>query len=215
MADKAWSEQQLEGVALVGASLAPFFLEDPLIGAAGPSFEAMRSLDVQAAGGQWPFVDAEAARGCLRQMQQGLAEGEDDNLAWEYRRLFVGPAKKAAPPWGSVYTDRDQVIFGKSTLDLRQWMRERGVARRTDDGDPEDHIGLLLELMVWLAQNRPADLDEFLSLHLLTWAPHFLQLVERVSTHPFYQGLARLSRLSLEGIRDARGLVVAEPRFYR
>ena len=148
-------------------------------------------------------------------MQEGLANGVDDDLMWEYRRLFVGPGHKAAPPWGSVYTDREQVIFGLTTLDLRRWMRERGIERRGDANDPEDHIGLMLELMAWIAANRPADLDDYLQNHLLTWAPHFLAYMEKETTHPFYKGLARLACASLEGMRDSRGLDVVEPRFYR
>lgn len=79
----------------------------------------------------------------------------DDDLTWEYRRLFIGPGAKPAPPWGSVYTDRECVVFGATTLELRAWMREHGVARTADEKTPEDHIGLMLALMAWLAQNSP------------------------------------------------------------
>lgn len=256
MTDTGWSESELAAVAFVGEVLAPFFLEDPRLGSAGASFQAMACLDARQAAAEWPFVDDDQALGCLRDMQTGLCAGEgagagtltdageltdvdesaipdaeasaeaasapspseafraDDALTWEYRRLFVGPGHKAAPPWGSVYTDHDRVIFGLTTLDLRRWMREHGIERLGGPKDPEDHIGLMLELMTWLARNRPADLDEYLQLHFLTWAPHFLARMENVTTHAFYRGLARLTRLSLEGVRDCRGLRVVEPRFY-
>lgn len=139
----------------------------------------------------------------------------NDALTWEYRRLFVGPAAKAAPPWGSVYTDREQVAFGASTLELRAWMRSHGVARLGGEKDPEDHIGLMLALMAWLAQNQPADLDEFLRLHLLPWAGHFLDLMAAAAEHPFYEGLARLTHATLDGIQAARDIQVEYPRFYR
>ncbi|HIS39516.1 MAG TPA: Tat proofreading chaperone DmsD [Candidatus Aphodovivens avistercoris] len=215
MAEPNQTESGLEAVAFVGEALAPFFLRDPKKGTAAPSFAAMAALDAEAAAAEWPFVAESEARACLERMQEGLRGGVDDDLMWEYRRLFVGPGRKACPPWGSVYTDRECVMFGISTLDLRQWMRERGVERLGGANDPEDHIGLLLELAAWLARNKPACLDEFLRLHLLTWAPHFLELMERETRHPFYEGLARLTRLSLEGMRDARGLAVDVPRFYR
>lgn len=139
----------------------------------------------------------------------------NDALTWEYRRLFVGPAAKAAPPWGSVYTDREQVAFGASTLELRAWMRSHGVARLGGERDPEDHIGLMLALMAWLAQDQPADLDEFLRLHLLPWAGHFLDLMAAAAEHPFYEGLARLTHATLDGIQAARDIQVEYPRFYR
>lgn len=210
-----WGENDLASVVFVGQTLAPFFLQDPQKGTAGELFDAVTALDVDAAAREWPFVEDAAAHECLAGMRQALAAGVTDELIWEYRRLFVGPGPKAAPPWGSVYTDREQVMFGLTTLDLRQWMREQGIERKQDDRNPEDHIGLLLELMAWLADNRPWALDDYLRLHLLTWAPHFLEVMERATAHDFYRSLARLTRLSLEGVRDARGLSVVEPRFYR
>lgn len=206
----------LDAVAFAGDALAPFFLQDPLTGDAGASFEAMAALDPAAAAAEWPFAEEGEAREALGLMVAGLAGGAgDEGLAWEYRRLFVGPAPKPAPPWGSVYTDRECVVFGASTLELRAWMRGRGVARLAGDGEPEDHIGLMLALMAWLARNRPADLDEYLRGHLLTWAPHFLGELAGAARHPFYEGLARLTASTLEGIRAERGLKVAVPRFYR
>ena len=139
----------------------------------------------------------------------------DDSLTWEYRRLFVGPAPKPAPPWGSVYTDHERVVFGEGTLALRTWMRMHGVARVTDDKEPEDHIGLMLALMAWLAENKPALLDEYLRLHLLTWSSHYLDALAKASEHPFYEGLARLTKATLEGIQEKRGVSVERPRFYR
>ena len=209
-------QAELEAVVFVGETLAPFFLDDPVKGDAGSSFAAMAALDPAAAAAEWPFADGDEAHAALRLMVDGLAAGaEDEALVWEYRRLFVGPAPKPAPPWGSVYTDRECVVFGASTLELRRWMRERGIARQTDDKDPEDHIGLMLALMAWLARERPADLDEYLRKHLLTWSSHFLDELAEAAAHPFYEGLARLTKASLEGIQQARGLDVTYPRFYR
>ena len=120
-------------------------------------------------------------------MVEGLAAGADnDDLVWEYRRPFVGPGRFPAPPWGSVYTARECVIFGESTLALRAWMRRAGINRTTDERTPEDHIGLMLAMLAFLA-----------------------------TTHPFYRGLAQLTRASLEGLGAARELSVTLPRFYR
>ena len=215
----------LEGVAFLGNTLAPFFLQDPRTGDAGAEFAAVAALDAQAAGAEWPFVGEAQAVSCLSMMVEGLAScraaGEggafaaDYDLTWEYRRLFIGPGAKPAPPWGSVYTDRECVVFGATTLELRAWMREHGVARTADEKTPEDHIGLMLALMAWLAQNQPADLDGFLSLHFLTWAGHFLDELADAAEHPFYKGLAHLTKASLDGVRETLGLEVVEPRFYR
>ena len=144
------SEQadQMAAVAFAGASLAPFFLNDPRTGDAADAFAAMAELDVAAAAAEWPFVDEATAADALALMREGLAAGADnENLVWEYRRLFVGPGHLPAPPWGSVYTDRECVVFGEATLALRAWMRRVGVARPADVRPPEDHIGLMQALL--------------------------------------------------------------------
>lgn len=216
-------EATCEAIAFVGETLAPYFLNDPRTGEAGASFAAMAALDAVQAAQEWPFVEADEAAGGLTLMVDGLAASRtpdggfaaDDELMWEYRRLFIGPAAKPAPPWGSVYTDRECVVFGASTLALRAWMREHGVARTTDEKTPEDHIGLMLALMAWIARNQPADLDDYLRLHLLPWSSHFLEQLAAAARHPFYEGLARLTQASLEGIQAALELQVEYPRFYR
>lgn len=215
----------LEGVAFLGNTLAPFFLQDPRTGNADAEFAALAALDAQAAGAEWPFASEAEAKHDLSLMVEGLAAsrtaGEDggfaadDELTWEYRRLFVGPAAKPAPPWGSVYTDRECVVFGEATLHLRAWMRERGVARSSDEKTPEDHIGLMLALMSHLCRTQPDCLDEYLCLHLLTWAPHYLEELAEEARHPFYRGLASLTRSTLSGVQEFRGLSVATPRFYK
>ena len=210
------SEDVREAIAFVGETLGPFYLQDPVKGDAGPAFAAMAAIDADQAAAEWPFADEGEARAALGLMTGGLAGGaEADDLVWEYRRLFVGPAPKPAPPWGSVYTDRECVVFGASTLALRAWMRGRGIARLADDKTPEDHIGLMLVLMAWIARNQPEDLDEFLQEHLLTWSSHFLDQLIEAADQPFYEGLARLTKASLEGIQAELALDVVYPRFYR
>ena len=73
---------------------------------AADAFAALAELDVEAAAAEWPFVDAVEAAADLALMREGLVAGADnEELVWEYRRLFVGPGHLPAPPWGSVYTD--------------------------------------------------------------------------------------------------------------
>ena len=211
--------QQLAGIAFAGTTLGPFFSHDPKLAQSElqPAAQALCDLDVPAAAKDWPFVDEGAAAQYLSLMQQGLAEGLcAEPLYGEYRRLFVGPAAKVAPPWGSVYTDKDMVVFGASTLRLKDWLRHKGITVVHGESDePEDHIGTLLSLMGWLAQNKPEELCEFLRLHLLPWAGHFLEIVERETAHPFYRGLAGLTNATLCGIQQELELEVETPRFYR
>lgn len=68
------------------------------------------------------------------------------------------------PPWGSVWLDRESVLFGDSTLALRQWMRENHIAFEMQQNEPEDHFGTLLMLAAWLAENgRETERDQLLA----------------------------------------------------
>lgn len=223
-------EGALAGIAFAGRTLGPLFRYDPLLDREKVEalYVALARSDAAALCEEWPFVTPDEAFKPIADMVRGAKRLEDElavdneslaatsSLADEYRRLFVGPAKKAAPPWGSVYTDRDQVVFGLSTLDLREWLRENGIeVRRGESEEPEDHIGTMLELMAWLADNRPELLGDYLQHHLLTWAPHFLDIMQDATTDAFFAGLAALTRYTLLGIQDTLELEVVEPRFYR
>lgn len=206
-----------EAVMFVGQTLGPLFLDDPRHEEqVVPAIEVFAALDVDAAAEEWPFVEADDARSALALMKEGAQAGaQSDEVVWEYRRLFVGPAPKPAPPWGSVYTDRECVVFGGTCLELRQWMREVGIERLGDEKDPEDHIGLMLLLVAWIAEHRPEVLEDCLRLHVLPWSSHLLEELEDAAEQPLYKGLARLARMSLEGMQEAFGIEVAYPRFYR
>lgn len=219
MVSRVISEEMANQVAFIGESLGPLFTHDPkLEGSAIRSLlEAFVQMDAQEAGKEWPFVEDQKAAVCIHEMQEGLAPGfEDQALYWEYRRLFVGPQKKAAPPWGSVYMDREQVIFGSTTMRLHDWMRRNGIGVKKGTSDePEDHLGTLLLMMAYIARNKPEVLIEYLQLHVLTWSSHFLELMQNETRHPFYHGLASLARLSLEGMQETLQIEVVYPRYYR
>lgn len=212
---KAVPGQAREAIAFVGETLGPLFLHEPDSEEAVPFYQALRATDAQAVMTAWPFAAEDEVRKAFAFLHEGFAGGMEGLLADEFRHLFVGPARKAAPPWGSVYTDRDCVMYGTSTLALRQWMRERGVSVALDDGAPEDHVGLMLLLMAWLARSRPELLSEYMERHLLPWVPHFLEVVQAETSHPFFQGLAQLTAATLAGIQDELVLEVTVPRFYR
>ena len=219
MDQKLLDDQMRAGIAFVGRSLGPFFRYDPSreFDVIGPSYDAIAQLNAQAAAADWPFAENADAFKALCLMQEGLEDDLDENaIAWEYGRLFVGPGHKAAPPWGSVYTDKDCVMFGASWVALREWMRANGLTvAEGESREPEDHIGLMLELMAWLADERPELVGDFLQLHLLPWAGHFLDIMREQSQHPFFEGLAMLTKASLDGMQAELGLDVKVPRFYK
>ncbi|HAU6789849.1 TPA: Tat proofreading chaperone DmsD [Salmonella enterica subsp. enterica serovar Taiping] len=125
-------------------------------------------------------------------------EYQEETRGTAYTRLFMGPGKLTVPPWGSVWLDKGCVNFGHSTCELRNWMDVKGIAYPRKDAEPEDHLGLLLLLGSWLAdQDDETGLSELMSIHLLPWAFHYLHSLTLYADHPFYSSLSALTNETL------------------
>lgn len=88
---------------------------------------------------QWPYAVTDGLAALF-------AREDDEPLPEAWQRLFIGPWALPAPPWGSVWLDKESVLFGDSTLALREWMRATGIALSEQRSEPEDHFGTLLLL---------------------------------------------------------------------
>ena len=129
-------------------------------------------------------------------------------------------AERPAPPWGSVYTDRDCVVFGESTLALRD-LDARPAASRAlaDDTHPRGpHRPHARALMAWVARNQPAGAGRLPAPapaargRRTSWA----ELAEDVAEQPFYRGPCPPGAGQPRGHPVASApSTVAYPRFYR
>lgn len=160
---------------------------------------------------QWP-EDIPCSSGLSAQFQAS----SDEPLSEAWQRLFIGPYALPAPPWGSVWLDRESVLFGDSTLALRQWLRTSEIAFETAQSEPEDHFGLLLLLSAWLKENRQEERwQELMAWHLLPWAGRFLQCFIEGANHPFYRALGQLAQESIEAWKQRLHYPVAVKQLYR
>lgn len=142
---------------------------------------------------QWPLPEAS-----LAPLVTAFQTQCEETHAQAWQRLFVGPWALPSPPWGSVWLDRESVLFGDSTLALRQWMREKGIQFEMKQNEPEDHFGSLLLMAAWLAENgRQTECEELLAWHLFPWSTRFLDVFIEKAEHPFYRALGELARLTL------------------
>jgi TorA maturation chaperone TorD len=143
------------------------------------------------------------------------AESEE-TISEAWQRLFIGPWALPAPPWGSVWLDKESVLFGESTLELRQWMRDNQIAWEASQNEPEDHFGTLLMLAAWLVENqRYTTCDELLAWHLLPWAGRFLEVFVAQARHPFWQATGRLAQLTLSDWQSRLLMPVAQKALSR
>ncbi|MFP5593704.1 Tat proofreading chaperone DmsD [Kluyvera sp. 142486] len=160
---------------------------------------------------QWPYVVEHADA-----LSAGFAAQSDESLPQAWQRLFIGPSALPSPPWGSVWLDRENVLFGDSTLALRQWMRENQIAFDVEQNEPEDHFGTLLMLAAWLLENGRDDAcNQLLAWHLLPWAPRFLAEFIEKADHPFFIALGQLAQQTLAQWQSSLLIPVADKKLYR
>lgn len=197
-----------ESFAFSARVLGALFWYAPDSAEAAPLVTALSTTDWAA---DWPLSSEQ-----LQPVVEILQAPADEPLPEAWQRLFIGPYALPAPPWGSVWLDRESVLFGDSTLALRQWMRDNAITVEAQQNEPEDHFGTLLMLAAWLSENGHDDArDALLAEHLLPWSQRFLSVLEQEAKHPFYSALAQLARLTLESWRTALPVPVAKKPLYR
>ncbi len=200
---------KLTTIELTGRVLGALFYYAPSSEAAAPLVAMLCQPGWET---QWPVVSDN-----LNTLAQEMTlESDSETLEQAWQRLFIGPYALPAPPWGSVWLDRENVLFGDSTLALRGWMQQNGIAHNSEMNEPEDQFGTLLMLAAWLAsEGREQALDELLAWHLFPWSARFLEQFIDGAQHPFWRALGELAQLTLEGWRSMLTLPVAQSKLYR
>lgn len=130
-------------------------------------------------------------------------------LHQEHLLLFSGPGP-LAPPWESVWREKERLLFGEQTVLVRQCYNEWGLELVDAGRSPEDHLGFELAFVVHLLQAQAARPDakilealtDFLDEHLLQWAEPCLRQVMKSATLPFYRGVGLLCLDALFGLRE-------------
>ncbi|EDK27393.1 anaerobic dimethyl sulfoxide reductase chain YnfI [Vibrionales bacterium SWAT-3] len=122
---------------------------------------------------------------------QALRCEDEDALSAEFSRLFEGVGEMPAPPWGSVYLDKDRVVFGESTVAYRQFLELNKIELDTGLREPEDQFGLMLFAHAYLLENNNINsARELLERHLLTWSSSYLDMLNKSSELSFYKELS-------------------------
>jgi len=136
-----------------------------------------------------------------------------DQLKVDFSKLFVGPYKLFAAPYGSVYLDGERKIMGDSTLDVKKRYREAGLDTAKNFKDAPDHISAELEFMYYLIfkeieafSNSDTETGigfiqkqkSFLEGHLLAWVPEFAKSIIEYAQNSFYLNLAKATQMFLK-----------------
>lgn len=128
-----------------------------------------------------------------------------------------------APPWGSVYLDKENILMGASTLQYREFLSTLGLASQSAIHEPEDQFGLMLLAWVHLieqppsAQQQPTDAAiVLLTEHLLPWAYRYLELIKNARVeYQVYPLLAEITECYLKTLQLKLGLFPHPHELYR
>ena len=146
-----------------------------------------------------------AAAGHARRMQDSVSRCGTEALSVEHARLFVGPQRVIAPPYGSVYLEEGRRVMGESTLDALRAYRDAGLHLDPDFKELPDHIAVELEFVHYLTAKgldalRAGKAEEasrhfsarevFLNQHLRRWIPPFCARIAEGTENDFYRSLA-------------------------
>ncbi len=203
---------RMSRIALTGRILGTLLYIDPTSPEAQPLIETLQQTGWA---DEWP-TPPENMAALADEITRGLTQDGEETLAEAFQRLFIGPYALPAPPWGSVWLDKENVLFGHSMMALRHWMRGLGIESHREQNEPDDHIGTLLMLCAWLAeQEYQQQVDELLAWHILPWSGRFLEVFTAEANHPFYRALGELTSLTLAQWQQELLIPVAQKELFR
>lgn len=126
------------------------------------------------------------------------------DLKREWFRLFVGAGTPDAPSWEGYHVDPNSQIMGPNTLEVRRWYQKYGLQIEHINREPDDNLGLMLGFMAHLigceadalaegdtdkAAEISADVEVFLTDHILPWITTWHYDVEKHASSDYFRGV--------------------------
>ncbi|PWC23044.1 dehydrogenase [Brenneria roseae subsp. roseae] len=150
------------------------------------------------------------------QLCRQLRIPDAETFTWQFSVLFEGQGEMQAPPWGSVYLDKDNLLMGDSTARYRDFLQHNQLTFDRLHNEPEDQFGLmLLALACFLELENESAVVTLLEEHLLPWSHRYLALLRTNTQSAFYAQLAQITGLFLQEIQHRYALSPREYRIYR
>jgi TorA maturation chaperone TorD len=133
-----------------------------------------------------------------------LAEAAEKTTAEKVEReffdLFIGIGRGELLPYGSYYLTG--FLQERPLARLREDLARIGIARADGVVEPEDHAGILCEIMSGLASRRlpaPPNSDQVIfDKHMAPWIGRFFSDLENAEAADFYKRLGTLGRVFMD-----------------
>lgn len=125
----------------------------------------------------------------------------------EFFDLFIGLGRGELLPYGSYYLTG--FLQERPLARLREDLARIGIARAEGVVEPEDHAGILCEIMSGLASRRlpaPPNSDRLIfDKHMAPWITRFFVDLENAEAADFYRRLGALGRVFMDIETEAFG----------
>ena len=123
-----------------------------------------------------------------------------EKIEREYFELFIGLGRGELMPYGSYYLTG--FLHERPLARLREDLSRIGIVRAEGIVEPEDHAGILCEIMSGLASRRlpaPSGSDRLIfEKHMAPWIGRFFTDMENAAAADFYRRLGMLGRVYIE-----------------
>ncbi len=145
---------------------------------------------------------AEPNDGALAQawseLRRAAAAANLEAVTDEFQNVFVGTGRAEATPYVSAYLARSTADM--PLVEVRGFLLEKGIARRTTVSEPEDHIALLCETMRYLILHDDSLATQRELFERFVWPAvgGLCDAIERAEHADFYSWVARLLRAYCE-----------------
>ncbi|MDQ0155412.1 TorD/DmsD family molecular chaperone [Robertmurraya andreesenii] len=191
-----------------------FFIEEP-------SQEYIKIFRLQNMAEMFPFKeDSQEIQNGINEIKEYFErfdvvhnQSHFDDLHWDYTRMMVGPFELPAPPWESVYVQKEPILFQQCTIDVRNKYKHFGFEIAERHVEADDHIGLELDFLYHLNKLCLQSIEEgnikevtyllaeqkqFMDNHLLVFVPEFSKKIIENADTQFYKGMAKVLNYYLQ-----------------
>jgi TorA maturation chaperone TorD len=132
-------------------------------------------------------------------LAEAAAASDPDAVSREFFDLFIGVARGDLLPYASYYLTG--FLHERPLARVREDLARLGIERAEDQGEPEDHIAILCEVMAGLVSHRfgtePGAERTFFDRHLKPWAMRFCADCETAPHARFYRAAGAVGRVFL------------------
>lgn len=147
------------------------------------------------------------------------------DMELEYNYVFENLDELKAPPYSSLYLDKDFELFSDECVWVRKFYQKSGLTYENVNKSPDDTVALEFAYIAFLFFNITNNDDDtihehyenfnvFMRKHMLCWVPRMLELVQKHDRIGFYGNLAILCQDFVNQMQQMFELKAEERKLY-